>query len=467
MNALKTKLLLLIFLLTLANQASLLPRRAQAAPSALTLTVNTTLADAVDVNPGDGICETAPGNNACTLRAAVMEANANPGVDTILIPAGTYTLTRPSNGPEEYALDGDLDLTDSVIITGAGAVATIIDGNRTVTQARLLQIFSGVHAHISHLTLRNGTTELVSGISGNAGGILNLGNLTLEAVQLLAHEGGGLHNQGVAQLDAVTYANNSGEFAALSNNSGGTLTIGNSVINHNMSSGFSNGGGLSVGNGLITIINSTITDNQTPGSGGGIYIYQSVPAYPTTLRLYNVTLVDNIADTDQNNSGDGGGIFIATSSGYVPEVHISNTIVAGNRLRFFTNPVSSDCAGSIHSGGYNLIGSLNDCSVTGVTTGNLTGLNPLLSNLLENGGPTRTRLPLSFSPVVDAANPAGCAADDLGGTLTADQRGYARHVDGGSGAARCDMGASEYNAGPPEPPPPDPSYSIYLPLLRH
>ncbi|MBE2197728.1 MAG: hypothetical protein IAE79_03890 [Anaerolinea sp.] len=291
----KTKLLILIFLLVLANQVSFMSRTAHAAPTSLTLTVNTTLADAIDANPGDGICETAPGNNACTLRAAVMEANANPGMDTIIIPAGTYFLTRPSNGIEEYALDGDLDLTDSVTIIGAGTAETILDGNRDVTHARLMQIFNGVYVHLSHLTLRNGTTELVSGISGNAGGILNRGSLTLEDVELLDHQGGGLYNQGIAHLDAVTYANNTGDFAALSNNSGGTLTIRNSAINHNISSGFSNGGGLHIGNGLIAIINSTITYNQTPGSGGGIYIYQSISAYPTTVHLYNVTVVDNLS----------------------------------------------------------------------------------------------------------------------------------------------------------------------------
>lgn len=144
-----------------------------AAPAALTFTVNTSLADAVDVNPGNGICETAPGNNACTLRAAVMEANISPGMDTIVIPAGTYYLTIPSTA-ENYALNGDLDLTDNVIIIGAGAAETIIDGNRDVTNGRVFEIFSGVYVHMSHLTARNGIHEATAGISGTSGGILNV-----------------------------------------------------------------------------------------------------------------------------------------------------------------------------------------------------------------------------------------------------------------------------------------------------
>src|SRR4030065_2429571 len=84
----------LVFLLALAGTSR-----------AATFTVNST-ADAVDANPGDGVCETAPGNGVCTLRAAVQEANALPGADTINLPAGIYLLTRPGN--DSNALNGDL-----------------------------------------------------------------------------------------------------------------------------------------------------------------------------------------------------------------------------------------------------------------------------------------------------------------------------------------------------------------------
>src|SRR5688500_39081 len=45
-----------------------------------TFTVNST-ADASDAMPGDGICDS--GGSVCTLRAAIEEANANTGADTI------------------------------------------------------------------------------------------------------------------------------------------------------------------------------------------------------------------------------------------------------------------------------------------------------------------------------------------------------------------------------------------------
>ena len=71
---------------------------------AATFTVDSSV-DAVDANPGDGICD--DGGGACTLRAAVMEANAFAGMDAIDIPAGTYDLMTPVGTPLDAPLDGD------------------------------------------------------------------------------------------------------------------------------------------------------------------------------------------------------------------------------------------------------------------------------------------------------------------------------------------------------------------------
>src|SRR6185369_5960639 len=76
---------------------------------ALTFTVNS-ITDAVDANPGNGVCATAAGQ--CTLRAAIQEANASRGADTITLPAGTYTLTIAGRN-EDAAAMGDLDINDS------------------------------------------------------------------------------------------------------------------------------------------------------------------------------------------------------------------------------------------------------------------------------------------------------------------------------------------------------------------
>ena len=55
-----------------------------------TFTVNTAV-DSIDAFPGDGVARDSFGRTS--LRAAVMEANALPGADTIILPAGTYALS--------------------------------------------------------------------------------------------------------------------------------------------------------------------------------------------------------------------------------------------------------------------------------------------------------------------------------------------------------------------------------------
>src|SRR5688572_16702390 len=55
-----------------------------------TFTVNST-ADSSDASPGDGICDAGAG--VCTLRAAIEEANANVGADTIHFNIGTGAQT--------------------------------------------------------------------------------------------------------------------------------------------------------------------------------------------------------------------------------------------------------------------------------------------------------------------------------------------------------------------------------------
>ena len=103
-------------------------------------------ADAIDIDPGDGVCATAEAE--CTLRAAVMEANALAGADVIDLtaindPASPILLTlegvdenwvETGPGVEEPCLAeilpeaaiGDLDITDDLEIFGAGPALTVI-----------------------------------------------------------------------------------------------------------------------------------------------------------------------------------------------------------------------------------------------------------------------------------------------------------------------------------------------------
>src|SRR5215203_3674583 len=88
---------------------------AQPAHAATTFTVNST-ADYGDVAALDGVCDATRGGGECTLRAAIEQANATPGADTIHfdIP-GTGVKTIHVNSRDLGALP---TITEQVTIDG-------------------------------------------------------------------------------------------------------------------------------------------------------------------------------------------------------------------------------------------------------------------------------------------------------------------------------------------------------------
>jgi Zn-dependent metalloprotease len=395
-------------------------------PSApLTLTVNNLL-DAVDVNPGNGVCETATGNGICTLRAAIQETNARFSADTIILPAGTYTLTLPGDF-EDSAASGDLDITDDLTILGAGIKSTTVEGNGNVLLDRVFEILGAYTVKMSDLVIRGGNPGW-----NNGGGISNGGILTLERMVLrdnTAGHGAGLLNWNTAVIKDSSISNNTSLDDGGGIRNDVTLTIMNTTISGNSS--HSAGAGIE-NHGPLTITNSTISNNQAGGLGGGIYFgYNPVNVPTTPANLNNVTIVNNLVDTNNDGYGDGGGIYIETSR----VVYMHNSILAGNTK--LSNP--QDCAGVLTSNGHNLIQSTSGCTITGDATGNITGQNPNLGPLQDNGGQTTTHALQSRSPAIDAGNDATCESTD--------QRGITRPQ-----GAHCDIGAFEYQ-GPSVPTP--------------
>lgn len=125
---------------------------------ALDLQVDSLL-DEIDASI-DGQCVSIP-SGACTLRAAIQEANAAGGPHTVTIPAGTLSLTR--SGVDDLAATGDLDILSEVAINGAG----------TNIQAafRIFDVRQGGRLSISNLNLA-GFKEPDAGI--DQGGTANL-----------------------------------------------------------------------------------------------------------------------------------------------------------------------------------------------------------------------------------------------------------------------------------------------------
>jgi CSLREA domain-containing protein len=214
---------------------------------------------------------------------------------------------------------------------------------------------------------------------------------------------------------------------------GGVLNLGTTVLERVLLEANTAGEGGGVVNfGTFTARNVTFSGNQASSDGGGLL-------NEGTATLNNVTFTDNVADSNGDGSGDGGGIAISSGTATV-----SNTIVGGNRDQSTgANPKHDDCSGTLTSAGYNLIQNVDGCTIGGVTTGNITGKNPQLFALADNGGPTRTHALRKGSDAVDAGNPAAPGSNPTA-CETTDQRGTTRPQ-----GPRCDIGAFE-REGPAE-----------------
>ncbi len=350
------------------------------AASGATLTV-TKIADT-----NDNVCD-----SDCSLREAIFAAAASG--DTVEFASPLFDSTQT------IVLSGELYVNKTLMINGKGASLTKISGNNAT------RVFNADgNLTLNNLTITGGR---VSG-GANGTGIYNNSGKTLVINDCVIFDnsvvnsgswsnGGGIYNAGTTTISRTTISAN-GTTATSGNVAGGggiyssgRLVIENSTLSGNAAAGGTNnyGGAIWNYNGILTLINSTVSGNAVAatGFGGGIANYFAI------LEIYNTTIARNSA------SLNGGGVFNQQST-----LFAINSIISGNSAP--NNP--------------NLLGTFN------LNTNNFVNGDARLAPLGNYGGATQTHALLSDSPALNAGNNCVTPVNGCGRlytTFTTDRRG--------------------------------------------
>jgi CSLREA domain-containing protein len=310
-------------------------------------TVNS-FSDAVDKTPGDGTCEVTGSGGDCTLRAAIMEANAHPGADSISVPAGTYELTI--KGVDEHcenlsiypggtacknitdpitpditsdASKGDLDITDDVTITGAGSDVTTIQWVPTSSGVPLEGDNDPLSGdRIFHVAVTLAATDDIASVVIQGLTIVN-GEVGLKPTTAydvcVADE--------VDTLPTATHYDdtklNAYDIAVRDDTCGGLdadgkLSVGTSIIIDQFRR---MGGGIAVGGGYSVVTYDSTKVGQPPAviTGG-----ENQDASVQNASLNDVVVINNWS------GGDGGGIFTVVPATISQSRISGNTSAGGN-----------------------------------------------------------------------------------------------------------------------------------------
>ncbi|MGH2974382.1 MAG: choice-of-anchor Q domain-containing protein [Solirubrobacterales bacterium] len=343
----------------------------------------------------------------CTLREAVIAANAHPGRDTILLARTTYDLSIPRTG-EGDPNSGDLDVSDPVVIKHKGKGRAVIDANHIDRVLHIVTSNTDRYTDLVKVVVRGGKTTLWGGGIMVGNGIIGLTN-SVVMNNRAAYEGGGIFASAPAgELELVTTTvkanradQDGGGVASHVETKIRASTISGNTVTYN--NPYAGGGGIyfNAVDAQLRLSNDTIANNRVEGSGGGILTYG-------TGRLNNLTVARNVADTDNDGTGLGGGI----AGGMLK---VGNSIVALNK---YGNGNVSDCSGAYDSFGRNFLTN-NSVGCSGFPDPpNIVTGDPRLGTLANNGGPTQTIALRRHSPAINHAVKSSAE--------TRDQRGDSR-----------------------------------------
>jgi hypothetical protein len=235
----------------------------------------------------------------CTLREAVIAANKRAGADTIVLPSRKrYELALASTG-EDRGANGDLDVTSGPLtIVHPGRGTATIDANKI---DRVFDIAKGATT-LEALTLIGGYSNKTDG-DGDGGAIL-VGNGSLTVL-----------GSRIAHNRAPWVGGNGG---GLDSDSSGLVKVIDSDLSNNDSGG--SGGGVEASpDGRMLIQRSNVTNNKAAQAGG-------VMVFGPPVRIVDSTIAGNVASAGPEVEGDGGGILVGARG----RLELTNSTVANN-----------------------------------------------------------------------------------------------------------------------------------------
>lgn len=349
----------------------------------------------------------------------------------VTINGGKYLSNNGLGGGCLRSAGGSLNIHDSVFKncmvvspTGGGgyarggAIASYGDGLVTLTDTTI----SANTAKTDHAQAQGGGVYAVGSIDMVR---TTISNNTASGIGSTSDGfGGGVFTRGFLSLEDSTI---DGNVAAKSYGGAAAQQCGmlvrSTVSNNIATSGPSGIGFFGIGGAMTTVDSSTISGNRTEfgnveGQSGGLYTNCSV------VTITNSTITAN-TETNAFSQKFGAGLRLGPG---VSNIAIFGTIVAGNYYDDGKPPFADD-----DISGTPPLAISGDTMLVGwthlVVPADTIFDYPRLGPLQDNGGPTKTHMPLPGSPVIDAGDAHQAETD---------QRGFARVV-----GAAADIGAVE------------------------
>src|SRR5262249_26928857 len=302
-------------------------------------------------------------------------------------------------GPDQLSVSGNG--ASRIFYTYPAAPQSVSISGITLTKG-VAETGGAIRAHNVSLALSNAVVSgnKASGSGNGAGGVsashgpLTIQGSTISGNTITTGRGGGIRTYRSAILiqDSTISGNTSTQIGG--RGAGiyayqDSLTIEGSTISANTTA--SRGGGINTFNTAVEITRSTISGNSagpTVNDGGGIYDCGG------SLSIDSSTVSENTA-------GDhGGGIY---TFNVTPDPGLKNTIVANNTAQ--TGPDLFGGGGDEFNAPFSLIE--NPANATIVGGPNITGQDPKLLPLADNGGPTQTHALALGSPALDPRQGTG------------------------------------------------------------